>query len=140
MTHALAHSDLVDWFQFSLARHQLGAQFAKQLCYFREDGGRSISAIEDALRAHDAGRMVGPADLIKSEAEQLGARGLAEIAEDVEFEARDCVDLHLAPDSLIELVVSLREAFDEVDQAFDRETNPLVHRRPAGHSEARLQA
>ncbi len=129
MAQTIARSALIDWFRFAQARHQMGPHFAQQLRYFHDDGGKCLARIEDALRAHDAAAMVSPADLIKTEAAQLAAFGLAVIAEDVEYEARDCVDLHLAPDSLLELVVSLRAAFAEVDQALDQETNPLMQRR-----------
>jgi hypothetical protein len=128
MAQSIPRSALIDWSKFAEARHRLGPQFAQQLRYFHEDGDKSLVRIEDALRAHDAGAMVSPADLIKTEAVHVAAFGLAQMAENVEFEARDCVDLNLPPDTLLEMVVSLREAFVEVDQALDREVNPLMQR------------
>ncbi len=120
----------VDWARFAESRSALGSNFARLLGYFREDGDKSVSAIEVALRAHDAIGMIGPADLLKTEAIQMGALGLAELAEAIEFEARDCVELHLAPDTLLESVVALREGFLAVVEQFDRETNPLMMRKP----------
>ena len=121
----------VDWARFAESRSALGSNFARLLGYFREDGDKSVSAIESALRAHDAISMIGPADLLKSEAMQMGALGLAELAEAIEFEARDCVELHLPPDTLLESVVALRQGFSAVVEQFDRETNPLMMRKPA---------
>jgi histidine phosphotransfer protein HptB len=129
MIDILAPAAQVDWARFAQAKASLGSNFTRLLGYFREDGGKSIAAIEAALRGHDAIGIVGPADLLKSEAMQMGALGLAELAEAIEFEARDCVELHLLPDSLIESVVSLRMAFESVLGQFDRETNPLMVRR-----------
>ncbi len=121
----------VDWARFAQARRAKGGNFARLLGYFREDGDKSVAAIENALRAHDPIGMIGPADLLKSEAMQMGALGLAELAESIEFEARDCVELHLSPDVLLESVVSLREAFTSVVGQFDAETNPLMVRKPS---------
>ncbi len=127
---AQAMADQVDWAQFAQARSTLGGNFARLLGYFREDGDKSVTAIEDALRALDPAGMIGPADLLKSEAIQMGAMGLAELAEAIEFEARDCVEMHLSPDTLLESVVALRGAFGAVIAQFDRETNPLMVRKP----------
>lgn len=121
----------VDWARFAESRTALGSSFARLLGYFREDGDKSVSAIETALRAHDAIGMIGPADLLKTEAMQMGALGLSELAEAIEFEARDCVELRLGPDTLLESVVALREGFSAVVAQFDRETNPLMMRKPA---------
>jgi histidine phosphotransfer protein HptB len=128
MAQALAEQ--VDWARFAQARSATGGNFARLLGYFREDGDKSVRAIENALRAHDPIGMIGPADLLKSEALQMGALGLAELAETIEFEARDCVEMHLAPDTLLESVVALRHAFNAVQAQFDRETNPLMVRKP----------
>jgi histidine phosphotransfer protein HptB len=129
MIETLAPASQVDWARFAQAKASLGGNFTRLLGYFREDGGKSVAAIEAALRGHDAIGMIGPADLLKSEAVQMGALGLAELAESIEYEARDCVELHLLPDTLVEQVVSLREAYEAVLAQFDRETNPLMVRR-----------
>jgi|CXWL01.1.fsa_nt_gi hypothetical protein len=121
---------LVDWTRFEHARASLGPNFFRVLNYFRDDGGKAVTSIEQAMRAHDAIAMIGPADLIKSEAEQMGAVGVAELAEEIEVQARDCVEWHQPPDSLLEVVVRLRVLFDETVAAFDEETNPLLVRKP----------
>ena len=64
---------LVDWNEFRATRTQLGAAFVRILGYFREDGIKSVAAIEEAMRARSAGGLVMPAHTLKSEARQFGA-------------------------------------------------------------------
>ena len=64
-----------------------------------------------------------------------GALGVAELAEEIEVQARDCLEWHQSPESLLEDVVQLRAVFDRTVAAFDYETNPLLVRKPGtGHS------
>ncbi|QHL90782.1 Hpt domain-containing protein [Sphingomonas changnyeongensis] len=120
---------LVDWTAFARARQELGAGFVRILGYFREDGVKSVAAIEAAMRAKDAAALVRPAHTLKGEAQQFGADPLAEIAEEIEMVARRCVELRTSPDELIPQVVRLRPLFEQTLELFDRETNPLVERR-----------
>lgn len=122
----------VDWTRFDHARATLGANFFRVLSYFRDDGGKAVTAIENAMRANDATAMIGPAELLKSEAVEIGAIGVAEIAEDIEVQARDCLEWHQSPDGMLEVVVQLRVLFDQAIAAFDHETNPLLVRKPSG--------
>src|SRR3546814_15479427 len=52
---------LVDWDEFRATRGQLGTAFVRILGYFREDGVKSVVAIEEAMRARDARGLVMPA-------------------------------------------------------------------------------
>lgn len=119
---------LIDWQQFHHARDALGSNFWRTLVYLRDEGGRAIGAIETALRRHDAIAMIGPAELLKSEALQMGALRVAALAEQIEFDARDCVETHDAPDLLIEPVVALREAFAETVALLQKDISPLMVR------------
>lgn len=119
---------LIDWTQFHQAQRSLGPNFWRTLTFLRDEGSRSIAAIETALRQHNAAAMIGPAELLKSEALQMGAMRVAELAEQVEFEARDCVESHDAPDLLIAPVVTLREAFAETVALLQRDISPLMVR------------
>lgn len=121
---------LIDWNAFQQARAELGADFVRILGYFREDGVKSLDAIEEAMRAKDATALVRPAHTLKGEARQFGAEPLADLAEEIEVVARRCVEYHQAPDELIPAVVKLRPLFEETLVLFDREINPLVARRP----------
>lgn len=123
--------DLVDWTAFSRARAELGAGFVRILSYFREDGVKSVAAIEQAMRARNAAALVVPAHTLKGESLQFGAEPLGALAEHIETVARRCVEYHQAPDELLEDVVKLRPLFEQTLALFDRETNPLVDRRPA---------
>lgn len=124
--------NIVDWEAFSAARATLGADFIRILGYFREDGAKSVAAIESAMRAKTAVAMVLPAHTLKGEARQFGAEPLADLAEAIEQIARDCVEWRHEPDQALEHVVKLRPLFDETLAQFERETNPLVERRGFG--------
>ena len=126
------NASLIDWSAFNQARAELGSDFVRILGYFKEDGAKSLNAIEEAMRNKSSAALVLPAHTLKGEARQFGAEPLAAIAEQIEMTARRCVELHTTPDELIPKVVKLRPMFETTLQLFDRETNPLMERRPAG--------
>lgn len=121
--------DLVDWGVFSRARTALGANFVRILGYFQEDGVKSVSQIEEAMRAGNAAALVLPAHTLKGESRQFGAEPLAECAETIEMIGRACVESHDTPDQALEHVVRLRPLFETTLAALEREANPLVHRQ-----------
>jgi histidine phosphotransfer protein HptB len=121
---------VVDWARFAHAKASLGHNFWRVLNYFREDGAKAVTAIEDALRSENAIGIIGPADLLKSESIQMGALLVAELAEEIEMEARDCVEWHQSPAALLETVIGLRVAFGQTVVQFDREASPLLARKP----------
>lgn len=125
-------STLVDWTAYAKARAELGSGFVRILGYFREDGVKSLAAIEAAMRTRNAAALVIPAHTLKGEARQFGAEPLADLAEQIETAARDCVERHDTPDEFLELVVRLRPLFTETLALLERESNPLVERRPLG--------
>lgn len=122
--------NMVNWAVFDQARAELGADFLRILGYFREDGNKSVSAIEEGMRARNAAALVRPAHTLKGDSLQFGAEPLAELAEHIELVARRCVETRDAPDELIELVVKLRPMLQETLMQFESKTNPLVSRRP----------
>ena len=124
--------DIVDWGHFEKARGELGPGFIRILSYFREDGVKSVSRIEEAMRGHNAAAMVIPAHTLKGESRQFGADPLADLAETIEMMARACVERHDTPDAVLEHVVRLRPLFESTLTLLEREANPLVARRPAG--------
>ena len=121
---------LVNWTNFSQARSELGANFVRILGYFREDGVTSVARIEDAMRAQNAAAMVIPAHTLKGESRQFGADPLADLAETIEMTARLCVERQDTPTDVLEHVVRLRPLFEETLALLERESNPLVERRP----------
>lgn len=125
-------STLVDWTAFQQARSELGAGFVRILGYFREDGIKSVAAIEAAMRKGSAAAMVLPAHTLKGESAQFGAQPLSELAERIETIARDCVEIQDTPEEALEHIVKLRPLFDQTLALLEREANPLVERRPAG--------
>ena len=120
-------STLVDWPAFARARSELGAGFVRILGYFREDGVKSVAAIEAAMRGSNAAAMVIPAHTLKGEARQFGAEPLADLAETI---ARDCVELQDTPELALEHIARLRGVFEQTLTLLEREANPLVARRP----------
>ena len=123
-------SMLVDWTAYQQARSELGAGFVRILGYFREDGVKSVAAIEAAMRAQSAAAMVIPAHTLKGEARQFGAEPLAALAEQIEDTARDCVEFQDTPEQALEHIVKLRPLFTETLELLEREANPLVARKP----------
>ncbi|WP_254602985.1 Hpt domain-containing protein [Sphingomonas bacterium] len=121
---------MVDWTAYSHARSELGAGFVRILGYFREDGVKSVAAIEAAIRAQNAAALVIPAHTLKGEARQFGAEPLAALAQEIEDIARDCVELQDTPEQAMASVVKLRPLFEETLTLLEREASPLVERRP----------
>ncbi|WP_174297980.1 Hpt domain-containing protein [Sphingomonas bacterium] len=122
---------LVDWAAFGRCRAELGSGFVRILGYFREDGVKSVAAIEAAVRAGDPVAIVIPAHTLKGEARQFGAEPLADLAETIEVFARDCVERQDTPELAVEHVVKLRPLFRDTLALLEREANPLVGRRLA---------
>jgi HPt (histidine-containing phosphotransfer) domain-containing protein len=121
--------DIVDWAHFERSRAELGPGFIKILGYFREDGAKSVAAIEDAMRQQNTVGLIIPAHTIKGEAKQFGAKPLADLAELIETTARLCVETRRFPDELVPQVVQLRQLLDRTLELFDKATNPLLSRQ-----------
>ena len=128
----LPDDDMIDWTAFHSARHELGADFVRILGYFREDGVKSVAAIEEAMRRLDAVALVVPAHTLKGEALQFGAEALGALAERIEIHARQCIEWRQEPDGALPDVARLRDLFEATLEAFDKETNPLVQRQGFG--------
>lgn len=122
--------DVVDWVHFEKSRAELGPAFIRILSYFKEDGVKSISQIEQAMHEQSTTALVLPAHTLKGEARQLGAEPVAKLAELIESTARLCVETHRFPDELVPQVVELRKLFNETVEKFEKATNPLVQRAP----------
>jgi HPt (histidine-containing phosphotransfer) domain-containing protein len=130
MNVGIESGSLVNWASFSQARSELGANFVRILGYFREDGIKSVDAIEDAMRAHNAAALVLPAHTLKGESRQFGADPLSDLAEEIEVIARSCVERQDTPERALAHVVRLRPLFEATLGLLEREANPLVERRP----------
>ena len=122
--------ELVDWVYFERSRSELGLGFIKILGYYREDGAKSVAAIEQAMRERNTVALVIPAHTLKGESKQFGAEPLAEVAEKIENVARSCIETHRFPDELVPDVVELRRMFDRTVELFDQAVNPLRSRAP----------
>jgi len=125
-------AELINWREYEHARRELGDAFVRILGYFREDGARSVDAIEQAMRMRDAAALVLPAHTLKSEARQFGAFQIGDMAERIEMTARRCVENHEGPDELFEVVVELRTSFTQTLSQLEERVSPLLMRKPAG--------
>ena len=132
-------STLVDWSTYARARAELGAGFVRILGYFREDGVKSVAAIEAAMRSCSSAALVIPAHTLKGEARQFGAEPLARLAETIETIARDCVEAQDTCEEALEPVAKLRPLFERTLALLEREANPPVARRPIGGFGRRMQ-
>ena len=121
--------DLVDWTEFEAVREELGADFARILRYFHEDGVKSVEAVEQAMRQRISAALVMPAHTLKGEALQFGARPLSEIAEKIEMTARHLVEIQQTPEELVPDAAQLRPIFEATMASLEEATNPLVQRR-----------
>ena len=129
--------DIVDWVHFERSRAELGPGFIRILSYFREDGTKSVSQIEQAMHEGNTTALVIPAHTLKGEARQFGAEPLAAVAELIESTARLCIETHRFPDELVKDVVELRRLFQQTVDLFEKATNPLVTRtRQSGFGRA----
>jgi HPt (histidine-containing phosphotransfer) domain-containing protein len=125
-----ARSDIVDWAHFEKTRSEMGPAFIRVLSYFHEDGAKSISKIEEAMREKNTVALVIPAHTLKGEARQFGAGPIATVAELIENTARLCIETKRFPDELVKDVVELRALFEQTISLFDKATNPLISRGP----------
>ncbi|QDP20508.1 Hpt domain-containing protein [Sphingomonas xanthus] len=123
---------MVDWVHFEKSRAELGPGFIRILSYFREDGAKSVMAIEQAMHEQDTVALVIPAHTLKGESRQFGAEPLAEVAEKIETVARFCIETHRFPDELVPDVVELRRLWSRTIELFDKATNPLQSRAAPG--------
>lgn len=123
-------AQLIDQAAFARARAEIGGQIARIVGYFREDGVKSVADIAEAMRNGNAAAMVLPAHTLKGDSRQLGAEPLADLCEVIEAIARDCVESHDAPDEALEHVIRLKPMFEATLALLERESSPLVERRP----------
>jgi HPt (histidine-containing phosphotransfer) domain-containing protein len=126
----LETSNLVDGQALARARAELGTGFARILGYFREDGVKSLSALEEAMRKGNAVAMVIPAHTLKGEARQFGATALADLAEKIEDHARSCIEHHDSPEGAIEDVVALRPVLLQTLAFLERESGAAAQPVP----------
>ena len=117
-------SETIDRAKLDALRQELGANFARILGYFQEDGAKSIAAIEEALRTRSAVALVRPAHTLKGEALQFGALRLGMMAERIEMCARRAVEDRDFPIKVVEHVAELRPLFDEALAVLLREATP----------------
>lgn len=124
--------EIVDWSIYGAVRAELGASFVRILGYFREDGEKSVAAIEAAMNRRDCAALVLPSHTLKTEARQFGAAPLAVVAEEIEVAARRGVEMRLFPDEILPQVAELRPLYRRTINLLEERANPLQTRRPAG--------
>ena len=123
-----ASGDLINQKVFAEVREALGEHFVRLLGYFREDGIKSVAAIEQAIDEKDSAKLVIPAHTLKGEACQFGADKLALVAEEIEVAARHYLEIRQDPSDLMEKVSQLRPLFELSIAALEAEISPVVQR------------
>ena len=131
-------SDIIDWVHFEKSRAELGPGFIRILSYFREDGAKSVYAIEQAMHEQNTVALVIPAHTLKGESRQFGAEALAVVAEKIEQTARFCIETHRFPDELVPDVVELRAPVEPDGRAVRQGDQPAAEPR-AGRRRLRPQ-
>lgn len=126
--------NLIDWEEFNAAREQLGANFARILQYFKEDGIKSLEAVERAMHERNSAGVISPAHTLKGESLQFGAEKLSNLAEKIEMAGRHFVETRSTPEELVPDVVRLRPLLEQTLDQLEEATNPLVE-RPSGFGE-----
>ena len=124
-------NELMNWDVFLQTQAAVGEHFVRLLGYFREDGPKSVAAIELALQQKSSGPIVLPAHTLKGEAAQFGAEKLSLLAEEIEVAARHYVEIQQDPAELVEQIAQLRPLFEASLAAIDEQISPLVKREPA---------
>jgi hypothetical protein len=120
---------MIDWSVFERTQIALGRNFFRVFGYLKEDGERSILFIEKAIREMNAAQLVLPAHCIKGEALHFGAERLARLAARIEYNSRDCVELHQKPNDLIVDIAHLRPMFISTIEEIERAVSPLMVKR-----------
>ncbi len=123
--------EMINWTACAETRNLLGAAFVRILGYFKEDGMKSLVAIEEAMRLRDSAKMVMPAHTLKGESWQFGAEKLGTLAEEIEFAARHYVEIHQDPSDLVAKIAALRPIFEATLAALESDVSPLVERKAA---------
>jgi histidine phosphotransfer protein HptB len=125
---------LVEWNEYAVAKRELGDAFVRILGYFREDGFKSVEAIENAMAANDAAALVIPAHTLKGESRQFGAKLVGDMSETIEMTARDCIEKRIAPAELKSVVANLRASFTRTLGALEggagQGVTPAAARKP----------
>ncbi len=119
----------INWGVLNETRRKFGGNFFRHFGYFTQDGPRSVQAIEDAMRAMNAAKMVLPANRLAEDAFLFGAQALGEFAEQIETNAQRCVAQHETPDFLLRDVLALRPLYFTSVARLEREVSPLVKRK-----------
>lgn len=129
-------TELINPQEYELARTQLGANFARILGYFREDGIKSVEEIEAAMRDRNAAALVRPAHTLKGESRQFGSHALGDLSERIEMTARHCVEQRTGPEELAEDVAAMRSCFTRTLEELERNNTGLgpvvTARKPTG--------
>lgn len=132
--------EIINWTAFAETRSLLGPGFVRVLGYFREDGMKSVAAIEQGFKDRSSPALVMPAHTLKGEGWQFGATQLATLAEEIEHSARHYVEIRQDPSDLVEKIVQLRPVFEATLAAFEKEVSPLIERRPISFGQRNMAA
>lgn len=123
--HVLGESR-IDWARFALVCQHADRRIHRLIGYFREDSERALDAADQAARSGNLVGMLGHLEALRRDSVQIGALGLAELAEAVENEARDMVDHGLTDFAFPPGLPALARRLHDTLAALEAEVSPPV--------------
>lgn len=117
---------LIDWARFNLVRDYADRRIARLVGYFREDAEAHLATADAAARSGQLVQMIGQLEALRRDAIQIGALGVAELAEAIEHEARDIVDYGNSAFALPPGLPALHRAVQDTLAALEEDISPPV--------------
>lgn len=114
----------IDWARFQLVRNYADRRITRLVGYFREDAEHHVQLADCAARQGNLLVMIGQLEALRRDAMQIGALGLAELAEQVEVEARDIIDHGMTDFAMPPGLPALSRTLQETLTALESEISP----------------
>ncbi len=118
----------INWVRFNMLREQQQHRFFEQFSYFRDDGKKSVQAIEDAMRNMNVAPMIVPANRLMEDAEYFGAEALADHAAALQLAAQNCLTRRERPDHMLRDILNLRPLFFTSIAEMERHSSSLARK------------
>ena len=129
MTATPLPTPVVDWARFNLVRRYADRRMQRLLSYYREDAERCTAQADLFARRGALVPMIGQLEQLRRDSVQLGALGVAELAETIENEARDIIDhghvAHTMPLGLPRLRSLLKATLADMEAEIDAGLSPI---------------
>ena len=114
----------IDWARFQMVRSYADRRIARLVGYFREDAEQHLAQADRAARDGNLRAMIGQLEALRRDAIQIGALGLAEMAEGIEQEVRDILDHGLTDFALPPGLPALSRMIQDTLAALEADISP----------------